>query len=318
VTRDGGDKLQALRRSGVREERGGARPSALPLLGLRLQFHRHAAARQATGDEGHGDLALRDGQCELRHDRAAVGREQRRRDEVGSPRGHDSARADDPGRGRDRADRRDVAFRERKKNKRWVWRAFDPLTRRTLAWVLGDRDDQTCKRLLAKIGISGRIFLTDDREGYHRCIPAAQLFTGKDPTFGIEQDNGNIRHYLAPFRRRSKVTSRSDQMVDLSLRMLHHLTDPTNYMQLQRKIVSIFGWVSHGSDGHIVTLGTHVSSGKAYGTLVAPEKALNSLANLMRGRMTVQALATAPMHSSVSGGSILSSSLVTALTLDQR
>jgi insertion element IS1 protein InsB len=58
--------------------------------------------------------------------------------------------------------------------------------------------------------------LTDDWDGYHRCIPAAQLFTGNDLTFGIEQDNSNIRHYLARFRRRSKVSSRSREMVDLS------------------------------------------------------------------------------------------------------
>ena len=65
--------------------------------------------------------------------------------------------------------------------------------------------------------------------------------TGKDLTFPIEQDNSNIRHYLARFRRRSKVTSRSEKMVDLSLRLLHHLTDPTNYLFLQQNVLSIFG-----------------------------------------------------------------------------
>ena len=41
-------------------------------------------------------------------------------------------------------------------------------------------------------------------------------------TFPIEQDNNNICHYLARFRRYSKVTSRSLQMVDLSLWPHHH------------------------------------------------------------------------------------------------
>src|ERR1700691_2461286 len=41
--------------------------------------------------------------------------------------------------------------------------------------------------------------------GYHRLIPESQLFTGKDLTVPIEQDNSNIRHFLARFRRRTKV-----------------------------------------------------------------------------------------------------------------
>jgi insertion element IS1 protein InsB len=75
----------------------------------------------------------------------------------------------------------------------------------------------------------GRIFVTGDWEGYHRCIPENQLFTGKDLTFPIEQNNSNTRHYLARFRRKSKVTSRSKDMVSLSLRLLENLSNPQNY-----------------------------------------------------------------------------------------
>jgi insertion element IS1 protein InsB len=132
-----------------------------------------------------------------------------------------------------------VAFRKWQKNKRWLWRAFDPIDGRTLAWVLGQRDDATCRKLLDKIGLRGKTFVTDDWEGYHRCIPEDQLFTGKDLTFGIEQDNSNIRHYLARFRRRSKVTSRSEHMADLSLRLHHHLHNPLNFREWARKIQSI-------------------------------------------------------------------------------
>jgi len=62
-------------------------------------------------------------------------------------------------------------------------------------------------------------------DGYHRLIPEEQLFTGKDLTVFIEQDNSNIRHFLARFRRRTKVVSKSEEMVDLSLRLYHHLHD---------------------------------------------------------------------------------------------
>jgi insertion element IS1 protein InsB len=127
------------------------------------------------------------------------------------------------------------------KNKVWLWRAYDPVARRALAWELGGRDDATCRRLLDKVGIKGNIFLTDDWEGYHRLIPEEQHFTGKDLTFGIEQDNSNIRHHLARFRRRSKVTSRARHMVDGALRLLHHLRQPENFLPLRTSFLSIFG-----------------------------------------------------------------------------
>src|SRR5271163_948529 len=85
----------------------------------------------------------------------------------------------------------------------------------------GRRDDATCQKLLDKIGVEGKTFVTDDWEGYHRLIPESQLFTGKDLTFPIEQDNSNIRHFLARFRRRTKVVSKVAEMVDLSLRIYH-------------------------------------------------------------------------------------------------
>jgi len=133
-----------------------------------------------------------------------------------------------------------VALREREKNKVWLWRAYDPVARRTLAWELGGRDDATSRRLLDKVGVAGRVFLTDDWEGFHRLIPAEQLFTGKDLTFPIEQDNSNIRHYLARFRRRSKVTSRARHMIDSSLRLLHHLMQPENFLLYRDQFLSIF------------------------------------------------------------------------------
>ncbi len=110
-----------------------------------------------------------------------------------------------------------------------------------MAWVLGGRDDATCRRLLDKVGLTGKTFVTEDGEGYHRVIPPDQLFTGKDLTFPIEQDNSNVRHYLARFRRRTKVVSKCRTMVDLSLRLLHHLQDPANYAAYAKQFMTIFG-----------------------------------------------------------------------------
>ena len=93
-----------------------------------------------------------------------------------------------------------------------------------LTWS-GAPKKKTCQKLLDKIGLEGKTFVTDDWEGYHRLIPDDQLFTGKDLTVSIEQDNSNIRHFLARFRRRTKVVSKVVEMVDLSLRIYHHFHD---------------------------------------------------------------------------------------------
>lgn len=134
-----------------------------------------------------------------------------------------------------------MAFSKKKTEKLWLWRAYDAVQRRTVAWVLGDRDDATCRQLLAKVGMEGKTFLTDDWDGFHRLIPEDQLYTGKDLTFSIEQDNSNIRHYLARFRRRTKVVSKLKEMVDLSLRLYHYLHDnPKNFVSLASIFLSIF------------------------------------------------------------------------------
>ena len=134
-----------------------------------------------------------------------------------------------------------MALSRKKSAKLWVWRAYDLDQRRTVAWVLGGRDDATCRRLLDKVGVAGKTFVTDDWEGYHRLVPEAQLFTGKDLTFPIEQDNSNVRHCLERFRRRTKVVSKCRTMVDLSLRLLHHLQQPAAFASYTQQVAATFG-----------------------------------------------------------------------------
>ena len=73
-------------------------------------------------------------------------------------------------------------FLKKKTCKFWVWRAYDPVARRTVAWVLGGRDDKTCQKLIDKVGLKGKTFIADDWKGFHRLIAEDQLFTGKDLT----------------------------------------------------------------------------------------------------------------------------------------
>ncbi len=44
-----------------------------------------------------------------------------------------------------------------------------------------------------------------------------QLYVGKDRTHGIERDHARQRHWLARFRRRSTVVSKSVRMIDASI-----------------------------------------------------------------------------------------------------
>ncbi|MDR1034856.1 MAG: hypothetical protein LBL32_02890 [Holosporales bacterium] len=75
-----------------------------------------------------------------------------------------------------------------------IWKAYDLKARKIIHWMIGKRDKETLGEFLDEIGIEGRDFVTDDYEAYHHLIPAYQLFTGKDLTYPIEQDNSNTRH----------------------------------------------------------------------------------------------------------------------------
>ena len=106
---------------------------------------------------------------------------------------------------------------------------------------MGDRSEKTCRQLIDKIGLEGKSFLTDDWEAYHKIIPAEQLFTGKDLTFPIEQDNSDVRHHLARMTRRTKVVSKSEAMVDASLKLVNYFRCKENVATIAQNFKSIFG-----------------------------------------------------------------------------
>jgi insertion element IS1 protein InsB len=126
-----------------------------------------------------------------------------------------------------------------------VWRCASAHRRLGAWWPWWCHPDlrrgRLCQKLLDKVGVQGKTFLTDDWEGFHRLIPEDQVFTGKDLTVSIEQDNGDIRHFVARFRRRTKVVSKITLMVDLSLRLYHYLHDnPQNLAAMLASFLSIF------------------------------------------------------------------------------
>jgi insertion element IS1 protein InsB len=85
-------------------------------------------------------------------------------------------------------------------------------------WECGGRDRATLKRLLRRVRRwKARLYCADGWEAYAELLPVGQLYVGKDETHGIERDHARQRHWLARFRRRSIVVSKSVRMVDASI-----------------------------------------------------------------------------------------------------
>ena len=85
-------------------------------------------------------------------------------------------------------------------------------------WECGGRDKATCKRLITRLTRwRTRLYCTDAYAAYDVHLPVGQHYTGKDETHGIERDNARQRHWLARFRPRSIVVSKSKRRVDVSL-----------------------------------------------------------------------------------------------------
>ena len=134
-----------------------------------------------------------------------------------------------------------MAFPPDKKNKRWIWKAYDRDSRRCVAWEVGSRDSSTLRRLWERIAHPGRTYYTDDWAVYPDVIPPAQHVVSKAATRLIESDNANTRHRVARFTRRTKVVSRSAKMVDLTMRLWAFFDQPHNFAAYQEMFVSILG-----------------------------------------------------------------------------
>jgi IS1 family transposase len=69
-------------------------------------------------------------------------------------------------------------------------------------------------------------FYTDRWDAFIEILPPERHVLGKAGTFTIEQDNSNTRHHLGRFTRRTKIVSKSKEMVDLTIRLWSPLTKP--------------------------------------------------------------------------------------------
>jgi insertion element IS1 protein InsB len=100
-------------------------------------------------------------------------------------------------------------------------------------WECGDRDKTTCQRLIARLTRwRTRLYCTDDYAVYDVLLPLGQRYAGKDETHGIKRDNARQRHWLARFRRRSIVVSKTKRMVDVSLALFARFAGNSRFSDL--------------------------------------------------------------------------------------
>ena len=119
------------------------------------------------------------------------------------------------------------SFVLKKARKRWIWLALCRQTRQIVAFVIGDRSEQTCCRLWQAIPEAFRRAqcYTDFWEAYANVLPTEQhTAVGKDSgeTAHIERWNLTLRQRLARFVRRTLPFSKSLVMHEACLRLFIH------------------------------------------------------------------------------------------------
>ena len=83
-------------------------------------------------------------------------------------------------------------------------------------------------------------YYTDDWAVYKKIIPEEKLTQGKKYTIGIEQNNSNVQHYLGRMTRRTKVVTKSIEMLNIPLLIACHFNEYNGYEVYQNLFLSIF------------------------------------------------------------------------------
>lgn len=108
------------------------------------------------------------------------------------------------------------SFVAHKGQKRWLWIALCRRTRQVVAYVIGDRSAQTCRRLWQRIPATYRVCqsYSDFWHAYEQllCTGTHQL-TGKESgqTAHVERWNCTLRQRLARYVRKTLSFSKSDK-----------------------------------------------------------------------------------------------------------
>jgi insertion element IS1 protein InsB len=134
-----------------------------------------------------------------------------------------------------------VAFSGTKKNKKWIFKAVDRRSRKTIAWVTGKRDIATFKKLYNQVKHLKKCkYYTDGWTGFANILPKRRHMIGKEHTTTIEQNNSNTRHYLGRMIRRTKIVSKTEEMLNASLKLLFSLSFDEAFEQYYEIFSTIF------------------------------------------------------------------------------
>ncbi len=93
----------------------------------------------------------------------------------------------------------------------WIWKTIDHRSKKLIGWALGRRDTKTLIKMYDSNVYSDRY------ESYKDFFPKNNLTQSKKYTSAIERNNGRQRHWLAAFRRRSIVVTRSLENLAISI-----------------------------------------------------------------------------------------------------
>ena len=119
------------------------------------------------------------------------------------------------------------SFVLKKTNQAWIGIALCRKTRQVVAYAMGDRSEQTCRRLWEAIPPTYRVGhgFTDFWVAYQAVIPETQHTAagkGTGETAHVERWNNTLRQRLARFVRKTLSFSKSPEMHEACLRLFLH------------------------------------------------------------------------------------------------
>jgi len=84
------------------------------------------------------------------------------------------------------------------------------------------------------------VFYTDAWEAFAKVLPKSRHIVGKSHTHIIESNNSNTRHFLGRFTRKTKIVSKCEKAVDLSLKLSLALSESAVFSQFQQTALSTY------------------------------------------------------------------------------
>ncbi len=116
------------------------------------------------------------------------------------------------------------SFVLKKEHKRWLWTAICRRTRQIVAYVIGDRSEDTCQKLWQAIPDTYRHCLTysDFWDAYAKVFPKeTHRSVGKESgqTCHMERWNNTLRQWNARYTRKTLSFSKKDDYHDLVTRL---------------------------------------------------------------------------------------------------